>query len=140
LIIYGQARNDKTTNNNSESAMSEFDHLTTYFESTNDIAYTVLWDLVPTAPPCNGEPQEERVDSAATPVIPACVSNPKISSLLLSHTKLDNFHSSQKDHTEDSSMRGLRMEGVMCRDHQQLGDNTHRYYKFSLPYPTFSSN
>jgi MULE transposase domain len=134
--IYSQARRkDRSTNTNTNDesgvVMSEYDHLTKYFESTQEIAYTVLWDVVPTVaappPPCDNQPQgAEKVDVvAATPVNPAGPLRwPKPTSLLLSHTKLDNLHSCQKDHTEDDSMGGLRKEGLICRDLQQVGDDT----------------
>jgi hypothetical protein len=120
--VYSQARNERTTQNLNDSAMSEYDHLTRYFESTQDIAYTVLWDVVvATSLPNNDQPLEEQANhTAATPV----VHQKKQSSLLLSHTKLDNIHSCQKDHTNDESMSGLRREGVMCREYQQVGDCT----------------
>jgi hypothetical protein len=56
---------------------------------------------------------------AATPINPAGPLRwPMPTSLLLSHTNLDNLHSCQKDHTEDDSMGGLRKEGLICRDLQ----------------------
>ena len=32
-----------------ETPATEFDHLTRYFQDTEDIAYTVLWDVAPPA-------------------------------------------------------------------------------------------
>ena len=120
--VYSQARaNDKPTtannNNDDNNAMSEYDHLTRYFESTNEIAYTVLWDVVPTLPGHNDQSEEEQLNQNSTPFNSAggCDQRKEHSSLLLSHTKLSNCHSCQKDHTNDESMSGLRMEGRLCR-------------------------
>jgi hypothetical protein len=105
--------------------MSDYDHLTRYFEQTRDIAYTVLWDV------CSINPAAESTAGDA----PAAVSTPAASttgcghqgspsSFLMSHTKFDNQNSCTKDHSNDPSMIGLRTEGQMCRANYKLSADT----------------
>ena len=64
--VYSQFRNDRLMNNCTNSTASEYDHLTSYFESTEDIAYTVLWDVVPNKETALDEPTIHA--DATTPV------------------------------------------------------------------------
>jgi hypothetical protein len=117
--VYSQSKPERLgiVDNDDSSPKSEYDHLTRYFESTKEIAYTVLWDVIPHA--MSEDDDDDDAVSMAAPGNP-----PTRSSFLVSHTKLDNSNSCQKDHTDDESMVGLRMEGALCRDNQKVPDNT----------------
>jgi hypothetical protein len=105
-----------------DDELSEYDHLTRYFEQAQDIAYTVLWDACPTP-----DPACTTADAISTPTTGGSsggivASSP--SSCLLSHTKFDSQHSCTKDHSNDDTMMGLRQEGLLCRRNLQLGSDT----------------
>ena len=62
--VYSQARNDRLSGDNKDvDEMSKYDHLTKYFESTQEIAYTVLWDVVPQVLSHNDQPQAQSVST-----------------------------------------------------------------------------
>ena len=105
--IYSQARNERlgiSVGDTAKDEMSEYDHLTKYFESTNDIAYTVLWDVVPKddsnvqTHPISTHAQSPPVNVSTTNCTPgnpsaAATTSTKPSSRLLSHTKLNKMNS-----------------------------------------------
>jgi len=139
--------------NDAEQGLSEYDHLTKYFEQAEDIAYTVLWDAYSASPILSGgsflsaggtilaAEDDRRRDNLPTTTVP--YSTPPaagrplsaVTSCLLSHTKFDNVHSCTKDHSKDDSLIGLRQENR--KGNKQMRTTDKDLYDIGLTQSTF---
>ncbi len=132
--IYDQAASSNQpaldTNEAGTCRMSEYDHLTRYFEQTKDIAYTVLWDVCAVTPAeesttgTAGAMMNVETEMVSTPTTASSGRGAGHSSFLMSHTKFDNQNSCTKDHSNDPSMIGLREEGLTFRANYNVSHDT----------------
>jgi len=142
--VYSQSSSTVAGENNIDGAtVSEYDHLTQYFETTKDIAYTVLWDVCgggsgPTPKVAAAAAQDgssgmsqSRENNPAAPVtttpsaaVPAHNKTATTPSFLMSHTKFDDRNSCDKDLSDDPTMMGLRVEGQLSRSNYMLSNDT----------------
>ena len=79
---------------------SDYDHLLEYFNQTDEIAYTVLWDVAQ-------QPMDNSLAMQST--TPARISTEQSSSpsLLVSETKLSPTQRCEKDHSDEENMSEL---------------------------------
>ena len=86
---------DRENTSKDKNLQTDYDQLLNYFEKTDDIAYTVLWDVpnsqLPTSHP-------------TTPLASITQNNISTPSRLFSHTKLDPKNSSETDLTNKPGM------------------------------------
>jgi MULE transposase domain/SWIM zinc finger len=141
--VYGQQHSSSTEPclENDGATLSEYDHLTQYFETTKDIAYTVLWDVCGSGPTPvvaaagvgggGGREQSAHLASCdpamitTTPSVPAHHNQTATTpSFLMSHTKYDDKNSCDRDLSNDPTILGLRVEGQLSRSNYMLSDDT----------------